>query len=469
MLELDKLTLVLGDGPFAPIRLVDASFVVELWRSGQRLPARQQLPHTAFFNGLPSEAEIVAISAPWLTDEHPDPWGDHLAHLGPPLLSLLQAHSHPHSPISRVVVFWDYLSLFQEVGGPRTPAEHEAFTLGLTASAVLFAHSRVNVWLQTAPPLVLPEYLSATERGFAEHHTRGFCVWERQLSSLLKEAHRLLDIGVLYSSDVPPAFDDFQSDVVALCVSQRPPPASPSSIAEMLYAMPFYSPADREQAIAVYAHLFEIVAAQTDVLLFGGMHWGEAEAAMLAHALPYFKRLSYLDVSHNPLGEEAVEWLAAALPSRTVKLNLTGVLTKDGRRAVREEVIRAACAHLHQAIPSPADHLFKLHRVYTRGYDELFMVAIVGDAGTGKSSIRSRFTEGYFNEATISTVGVDFSAVTVLHRGCEVHVQIWDAAGDRRLRTADENHFYRRVHGVVLVFDLQDRCMACAVPPQHSL
>ena len=55
----------------APIRLVRASFVIDLWQRGETIPPRQQLPPAAFYEGLPAAAEIVAISCPWLTDEHP--------------------------------------------------------------------------------------------------------------------------------------------------------------------------------------------------------------------------------------------------------------------------------------------------------------------------------------------------------------------------------------------------------------
>ena len=69
----------------APIRLVRASFVLDLWQRGETIPPRQQMPEGAFYDGLPAAAEIVAISCAWLTDEHPDPWGDALAAIGPPL------------------------------------------------------------------------------------------------------------------------------------------------------------------------------------------------------------------------------------------------------------------------------------------------------------------------------------------------------------------------------------------------
>ena len=39
------------------------------------------------------------------------------------------------------------------------------------------------------------------------------------------------------------------------------------------------------------------------------------------------------------------------------------------------------------------------------GYDYLFKLLLVGDAGVGKSSILLRFTEGTYNSAQASTIG----------------------------------------------------------------
>lgn len=49
----------------------------------------------------------------------------------------------------------------------------------------------------------------------------------------------------------------------------------------------------------------------------------------------------------------------------------------------------------------------------------LYMIALVGDTGSGKSSLRTVFAEDTFSEHSLSTVGVDFSARTLRHRGVQ--------------------------------------------------
>ena len=99
LVELEALPLVIGSGHFAPVRLVRAEFLVELWQRGEALLPRQEMPEGAFFDGLPSRCEIVAVSCPWLTDMHPDPFGHHLGLVAPPLLSLIEeAGRRRHAP-----------------------------------------------------------------------------------------------------------------------------------------------------------------------------------------------------------------------------------------------------------------------------------------------------------------------------------------------------------------------------------
>ena len=149
LVELDALQAVLGKGPMAPVRLVRAAYLVELWQRGQVLPCRQDVPDGYFYDWLPSRCEIVAISCPWLTDQHPDPWGHHLGVVAPLLLSLLRELERYGSEL---VVFWDYPCLFQETVYARNARQEESFVHGLAASMVLFAHKHVDVWLQTVEP-----------------------------------------------------------------------------------------------------------------------------------------------------------------------------------------------------------------------------------------------------------------------------------------------------------------------------
>lgn len=88
-----------------------------------------------------------------------------------------------------------------------------------------------------------------------------------------------------------------------------------------------------------------------------------------------------------------------------------------------------------------------------RGYDYLFKLLIIGDAGVGKSAILIRFADNTFSSSYINTIGVDFKIRTIEVGGERVKLQIWDTAGQERFRTITST-YYRGTNGIILVFDV---------------
>ena len=96
--------------------------------------------------------------------------------------------------------------------------------------------------------------------------------------------------------------------------------------------------------------------------------------------------------------------------------------------------------------------------VYGSKYDFLFKVLIVGDSGSGKSSILLRFSDNDFSESYLSTIGLDFKIRTLTDpiTNCVSKLQIWDTAGQERFRTITSS-YYRGSDGILLVFDISSR------------
>jgi Ras-related protein Rab-1A len=92
-------------------------------------------------------------------------------------------------------------------------------------------------------------------------------------------------------------------------------------------------------------------------------------------------------------------------------------------------------------------------------YDYVFKILIIGDSGTGKSSILLRFTDNQYDESYISTIGVDFRIRTMEFEvgGVSkiVKFQIWDTAGQERFRSIVAS-YYRGCVGIFICYDITD-------------
>ncbi|XP_006538910.1 ras-related protein Rab-42 isoform X1 [Mus musculus] len=93
-----------------------------------------------------------------------------------------------------------------------------------------------------------------------------------------------------------------------------------------------------------------------------------------------------------------------------------------------------------------------------------FRIALLGDAGVGKTSLLRCYVAGARGAAEPDpepTVGVEFySRALQLPAGLRVKLQLWDTAGQECFRCGEKcitRSFYRNMVGVLLVFDVTNR------------
>eukprot|EP00667_Euglena_gracilis_P012971 EG_transcript_13352 len=96
-------------------------------------------------------------------------------------------------------------------------------------------------------------------------------------------------------------------------------------------------------------------------------------------------------------------------------------------------------------------------------YDLLVKLIVIGNSGTGKSSLLHRFIEDRFVADQSQTIGVEFGAKVVPILGSRVKVQIWDTAGQERYRSVTRS-YYRGATGALCVYDITSRESYDALP-----
>ena len=83
----------------------------------------------------------------------------------------------------------------------------------------------------------------------------------------------------------------------------------------------------------------------------------------------------------------------------------------------------------------------------------IFKILLVGNGGAGKTSLLRRYVDGFFDDSTIMTVGVDFFIKELNCEDAHCILQLWDLGGQERFRNLLDN-FVMGARGALLLFDL---------------
>nr|CCC95899.1 unnamed protein product [Trypanosoma congolense IL3000] len=96
-------------------------------------------------------------------------------------------------------------------------------------------------------------------------------------------------------------------------------------------------------------------------------------------------------------------------------------------------------------------------------YQKLMKLIVLGDSGSGKSSLLHRFVEDTFVEDRTQTIGVEFGSKVVELSGRKIKLQIWDTSGQERYKSVTRS-YYRGAVGCLIVYDITQRSSYESIP-----
>eukprot|EP00051_Salpingoeca_urceolata_P032883 m.17880 g.17880 ORF g.17880 m.17880 type:complete len:277 (+) comp5570_c0_seq1:275-1105(+) len=101
----------------------------------------------------------------------------------------------------------------------------------------------------------------------------------------------------------------------------------------------------------------------------------------------------------------------------------------------------------HTSLEDESAHVVQLHKL---------KILLVGDVGTGKSSLVHRLVARAWSPKIQPTIGVDYAVKTMqcAESGDIIHLHLWDVGGHERSgQRIATSVYYRHAHGAFVVFD----------------
>lgn len=84
-----------------------------------------------------------------------------------------------------------------------------------------------------------------------------------------------------------------------------------------------------------------------------------------------------------------------------------------------------------------------------------YKILVLGEIAAGKTCLIIRYTNGNFQEDSISTIGVDVKSKDVTVNKVKYKFNIWDTAGQEKFYSIGKT-YYNGVNGIVIAFDLSE-------------
>ena len=86
----------------------------------------------------------------------------------------------------------------------------------------------------------------------------------------------------------------------------------------------------------------------------------------------------------------------------------------------------------------------------------IFKLILIGDEGSGKTNILSKYISNKFQSDTITTLGVELSSKTFTINNDKINAQFWDTAGQEKFRSMTAA-YYKGALGALVIYDITNK------------
>ena len=253
----------------------------------------------------------------WASKAHPDPKGEQLQHLIPILEAIVELCDEV-GPTFTWGIVWDFMSLpqrgrtstYDAATDDRSSEEVLRFVRGLT---------NINVWYgaRYTHTLVLNIPMPEGSENATPYDRRGWCIFERSLSALIKDDYCYLELGEM--SGKTSGWEELRDE----CKAHRSAPVAPDAFEKIMRegvereekmagsGIKFTSGKDLTVVvIPQYQRAFLKLMGSATELMYTHLDWGDEEAARLAAAFQYAH-------GRGAMAQLQVNWrLTALIPCR---------------------------------------------------------------------------------------------------------------------------------------------------------
>ena len=86
----------------------------------------------------------------------------------------------------------------------------------------------------------------------------------------------------------------------------------------------------------------------------------------------------------------------------------------------------------------------------------IFKIILIGDAGTGKTNILTKFAHNKFEMQSSPTIGVELTCKQFSINKDKINAHIWDTAGQERYKSLTKSYF-KGALGALVVYDIANK------------